>query len=89
MRGVRSAQTVALKWDERGEVTEWKAPWSWVSPRRCAPYRANQKGSVENLVGWVKGSFFKQRRFHDRGDLVDQLREWLHETNDQRPNRAR
>ncbi len=28
-----------------------------------------QKGSVENLVGWVKGSFFKQRRFLDREDL--------------------
>jgi prepilin-type processing-associated H-X9-DG protein len=24
----------------------------------CWPRRANQKGSVENLVGWVKGSFF-------------------------------
>ena len=28
----------------------------------CRPRRANQKGSVENLVGWVKGSFFKVRR---------------------------
>jgi transposase len=31
----------------------------------CWPRRANQKGSVENLVGWVKGSFFKVRRFHE------------------------
>ena len=41
-----------------------------------------------NLVGWVKGSFFKQRQFHDRDDLVEQLSQWLHEMNHQRPNRA-
>ena len=40
-----------------------------------------RKGSVENLVGWVKGSFFKQRRFLDREDLERQLREWLTEAN--------
>jgi hypothetical protein len=46
------------------------------------------KGSVENLVGWVKGSFFKQRRFLDRADLERQLREWLTEANATRPSRA-
>ena len=35
----------------------------------CWPQRPQQKGSVENLVGWVKGSFFKQRRFLDDEDL--------------------
>ncbi|HOX60182.1 MAG TPA: IS21 family transposase [Verrucomicrobiota bacterium] len=55
---------------------------------RCAPRRANQKGSVENLVGWVKGSFFKVRRFHDRQDLEQQLVAWLEEVNLRRPNRA-
>ena len=54
----------------------------------CAPRRANQKGSVENLVGWVKGSFFKVRRFHDRADLDRQLLSWLEEVNTQRPSRA-
>jgi len=54
----------------------------------CWPRRANQKGSVENLVGWVKGSFFKVRRFHDREDLERQLIVWLHEVNTQRPSRA-
>ena len=54
----------------------------------CWPRRANQKGSVENLVGWVKGSFFKVRRFHDRADLNQQLRAWLEEVNTQRPSRA-
>ena len=42
----------------------------------CWPARGNQKGSVENLVGWVKGSFFKQRRCMDDDDLRQQLAEW-------------
>ncbi|MCC6740609.1 MAG: IS21 family transposase [Planctomycetia bacterium] len=54
----------------------------------CTPRRANQKGSVENLVGWVKSSFFKVRKFHDREDLEKQLAEWLEEVNDRRPCRA-
>lgn len=54
----------------------------------CAPRRGQQKGSVENLVGWVKGSFFKVRRFQDRQDLLAQLQEWLTEANDRRPCRA-
>jgi hypothetical protein len=39
-------------------------------------------------VGWVKGSFFKCRRFHDRADLERQLSEWLTEVNTRRPSRA-
>ena len=54
----------------------------------CAPRRPRQKGSVENLVGWVKGSFFKVRRFQDREDLEGQLLEWLDEANTERPSRA-
>lgn len=54
----------------------------------CWPRRANQKGSVENLVGWVKGSFFKVRRFQDREDLQRQLDAWLEEVNTRRPSRA-
>lgn len=54
----------------------------------CELRRANQKGSVENLVGWVKGSFFKVRRFHDFEDLLDQLHDWLREVNEERPCRA-
>jgi transposase len=54
----------------------------------CEPRRANQKGSIENLVGWVKGSFFKVRRFQDRDDLLAQLEAWLEEGNDRRPSRA-
>jgi hypothetical protein len=54
----------------------------------CWPYRPQEKGSVENLVGWVKGSFFKQRRFFDRADLERQLRDWLTDANTTRPSRA-
>jgi len=39
-------------------------------------------------VGWVKGSFFKQRRFFDGADLLTQLAEWRSEVNTQRPCRA-
>ncbi len=52
------------------------------------PRSPEQKGSVENLVGWVKGSFFKQRRFVDEEDLQRQLREWHDEVNTKRPSRA-
>jgi transposase len=57
------------------EFVEWNSTFVHVpvdygfGVELCWPRRANQKGSVENLVGWVKGSFFKVRRFHDRADL--------------------
>jgi hypothetical protein len=58
------------------------------APELCWPRSGQQKGAVENLVGWVKGSFFKCRRFHDRADLEAQLAEWLVEVNTRRPSRA-
>jgi hypothetical protein len=54
----------------------------------CWPYRPNEKGSVESLVRWVKGSFFKQRRFLDEEDLRAQLAQWLVEVNTKVPSRA-
>jgi transposase len=87
-------KTVALKWGRDGVVTEWNATFAGVAldlglgVEVCWPYRPQEKGSVENLVGWVKGSFFKQRRFLDRADLLQQLRDWLVETNTVRPSRA-
>jgi transposase len=87
-------KTVALHWEKTGEVTEWNPTFAYAAlelgftAEVCWPYRANQKGAVENLVGWVKGSFFKQRRFADSDDLVAQLAEWLTEANEQRPSRA-
>lgn len=39
-------------------------------------------------MGWVKGSFFKVRRFLDAPDLVQQLAAWHTEVNHERPSRA-
>jgi transposase InsO family protein len=87
-------KTVALHWGKDGEVTEWNSTFAYAAlelgftAEVCWPHQPQQKGSVENLVGWVKGSFFKQRRFHDREDLAGQLLQWLQEVNTQRPSRA-
>jgi len=88
------AKTVALKWDRRGRVTEWNPLFAGVALdlgigiEICWPDSPNQKGSIENLIGWVKGSFFKQRRFLDDADLQTQLAEWRTEVNTKRPCRA-
>lgn len=87
-------KTVALKWNTDGQVTEWNALFAGVALdlglgiEVCWPSSPRQKGSIENLVGWVKGSFFKQRRFLDDADLLTQLAEWRTEVNTQRPCRA-
>ena len=87
-------KTIALKWGRDGVVTEWNPTFAGVAldlgigVEVCWPYRPQEKGSVENLVGWVKGSFFKQRRFLDRADLEQQLRDWLTDANTHRPSRA-
>ncbi len=55
----------------------------------CTPRQPQQKGAVENLVGFVKRAFFRARRFTDLAtDLPQQLGEWLVEVNTTRPNRA-
>jgi transposase len=87
-------KTVALRWEKNGTVTEWNPVFAQVTLELglgvevCWPHAPQQKGAVENLVGWVKGSFFKQRRFLDEEDLCAQLRAWLEEVNTQRPSRA-
>jgi len=85
-------KTVVLS--RKGELIVWNAIFGQVAldyrfaPELCWPRSGQQKGAVENLVGWVKGSFFKCRRFHDRADLAAQLAEWLVAVNTQRPSRA-
>lgn len=87
-------KTVALKWRKDGHVTEWNPVFAYAAleigfgAEVCWPYQPKQKGAVENLVGWVKGSFFKQRRFHDMEDLKAHLIEWHQEVNTERPCRA-
>jgi transposase len=59
-----------------------------VGVEMCAPRSGNQKGSVERLVGWVKSSFFKHRKFQDETDLRAQLAAWHDEVNTRMPSRA-
>ncbi len=87
-------KTVALKWQRNGEVTEWNPVFAYVmlelgvGVELCWPHSPQQKGAVENLVGFVKSSFFKVRRFHDQEDLAQQLLAWHREVNQERPCRA-
>lgn len=87
-------RTIALKWNRNGEVTEWNPVFAYatlemgIGVELCWPYQANQKGSVENLVKFVKSSFFKVRSFHDEEDLKEQLLEWHREVNQELPCRA-
>lgn len=87
-------KTVALKWKKNGEITEWNPIFAYAAleigftAEVCWPYQPRQKGAVEELVKWVKGSFFKQRRFQDMDDLLAQLTQWLKEMNTERPSRA-
>lgn len=57
-------------------------------PEACDRGCPNQKGSVENLVGWVKSSFLKGRSFRDDADLAQQNKAWLDFANEERPSRA-
>src|SRR5215468_1088209 len=87
-------KTVALKWRRNGEVTEWNPVFAYamlemgVGVELCWPQQPQQKGAVENLVGFVKSSFFKVRRFLDQEDLQQQLSAWHREVNQERPCRA-
>lgn len=87
-------KTIASEWAKDGKVTRWNPTFQHVmfelglAVELCWPYQPQQKGSVENLVGWVQKSFFKTRRFVDDEDLRRQLQDWLVEVNTQRPSRA-
>ena len=87
-------KTVALhvgsRWRRHGMESDVcrRGARSRAGRRSVLAVSAARERRVENLVGWVKGSFFKQRRFLDREDLERQLREWLTEANTVRPSRA-
>lgn len=50
-------------------------------PEACHPYSGNQKGTVENLVKWVKSNFLPGREFLNDADLATQCRQWLESKN--------
>lgn len=59
-----------------------------VGIEMCAPRSGNQKGAAEQLVKWVKNSFFKYRKFVDEADLEAQLAAWVHKANHETESRA-
>ncbi|MGH7645350.1 MAG: IS21 family transposase [Gemmatimonadales bacterium] len=86
-------KTVVLRFEERRPV--WNPTLAQVAidygftVERCTPHQPQQKGAVENLVGFVKRRFFRARRFQDVvTDLPAQLGAWLLEVNTVRPSRA-
>ncbi len=86
-------KTVVLRRDEGRPV--WNATLAQAmldygcGIELCTPRTPQQKGSVENLVGFVKRTFFLSRRFHDlETDLPQQLATWLVEVNTVRASRA-
>jgi transposase len=87
-------KTVVLGRDEHGRP-RWNQTLAQVAIdfgftiELCAPRSPEQKGAVENLVGWVKQAFFRARRFADLDhDLPRQLLEGLIVVNEERPSRA-
>ncbi len=87
-------KTIVKKGGKGRDVEAWNATFAQaivdigVGVEMCAPRSGNQKGAVERLVGWVKGAFFKHRKFQDEADLRDQLGAWLLEVNTKTPSRA-
>ncbi|MCC6897654.1 MAG: IS21 family transposase [Polyangiaceae bacterium] len=87
-------RTIVKKGGKGREVEQWNATFAQamldigVSVEICAPRSGNQKGSVERLVGWVKGAFFKHRKFVDEADLLAQLEAWVLEVNTRTACRA-
>jgi transposase len=81
-REIREDGTVKVQWTERfGQL----AVDCGLVPLACWPYRPQEKGSVENLVGFVKGNFFCGRSFKDMEELNEQLQAWMRYVNEERP----
>ena len=86
---------IVTKWDSNtGTVLAWNPIFADVKGRLgvtaevSRPSHPRRNGSVDNLVGWVRNSFFRARQFVDADDLQTQLQAWHEEVNEQRPSRA-
>jgi transposase len=74
-------KTVTLGRDAEGQPRWNPGFWRFATevgfhPELCDPGAGQQKGSVENLVKWVKTNFLPGRRFVDDEDLVQQSLTW-------------
>jgi hypothetical protein len=79
-------KTVTLGRDEHGRpiwhpVLKHFANDFDFTPEACDRGRGNQKGAVENLVGWVKSNFLPGREFRDDADLIAQNSAWMERAN--------
>lgn len=81
-REVKADGTLKVHWTER--FSQFVVDCGLI-PLACWPYRPQEKGSVENLVGFVKGNFFCGRQFVDMTDRNQQLQEWMTQVNEVRP----
>jgi transposase len=77
-------KTVTLGRDAAGQPRWNPAFWRFATevsfhPEVCDPGAAQQKGSVENLVKWVKTNFLPGRSFADDDDLAAQSLTWERE----------
>jgi len=50
-------------------------------PIPCRIYRPNDKGKVESGIKYVKGNFFKGRKFKSGKDCDSKLRQWMESAN--------
>lgn len=80
-REVKPDGTVHVQWTERFGQACMDCS---LIPLACWPYRPQQKGAVENLVGFVKNNFFCGRKFENREDVIRQLQDWVNTVNDER-----
>ena len=74
-------KTVTLGRDAAGHPRWNPAFWRFATevgchPELCDPGAAQQKGTVENLVKWVKTNFLPGRSFADDEDLARQSLAW-------------
>ena len=79
-------KTVVIGRDEKHQPI-WNSVWQKLAvefdfhPEACWPGSGNQKGTVENLVKFVKANFVSGRAFYDDTDLAEQLKGWLYQVN--------
>ncbi|HDR7481912.1 IS21 family transposase [Bacillus toyonensis] len=57
-----------------------------IVPKACKPYRPQTKGKVENVVGYLKKNFMQRKHTFTLESLNDDVRDWLNQTANRKPN---